>query len=325
MTVALRRRVTVYTQLARRAVAMARGESYWHVPQGPGKVFVPGELRGYFNDLTGKTEWRGACDQDGIPIEQQRTKAFVYHPITIFQKALGHWDCFIVDEHLNASHYADFLTLCEWALIHQDARGGWRIPFLVDNPLFLTHYSAMAQGQAASTLARAYAHTSESAFLLAAKQAIKLMLEPVTQGGTAHAYENGIVLEEYATKPFRTVLNGWIFALYGLYDVLCADDDPALNSALQTVLGTLVAALPRYDAGFWSWYDSARSIASPFYHALHIAQLDVLQRTFSTHADVFQQVRATFEWQAASGFNRKRAVALKVYQKLRHPPAFVKR
>lgn len=324
MTAALVRRVTIYMRLVRRAVAMARGESYWHVRQGIGTVFVPGELRGYFNDLTGKTSWTGASDADGIPLEQQQTEALVYHPITIFQKALGHWDRFITDEQHLAAHDSDFLALCEWAVVHQDKRGGWVIPFMVHNPSFVTYYSAMAQGQAASMLARAFAQTGEPVFLSAAKHAVKLMLEPVAQGGTAREIDSGIVLEEYASKPFRTVLNGWIFALYGLYDVLRVEHDPALDSALKSTLNALIETLPEYNAGFWSWYDSAHSIASPFYHALHIAQLLALEQTFPESAEPFQQMRLTFEKQAASRLSRQRAILLKVFQKLRTPPAFVK-
>ena len=47
-------RVQAYGALARRAVRMLTGTSYWHVDQRLGRAFRPGELAGYFNDLTKK-------------------------------------------------------------------------------------------------------------------------------------------------------------------------------------------------------------------------------------------------------------------------------
>lgn len=74
----------------------AAGRSLHHAPQGVGLAYQPGRLEGYFNDLTGKTRWSGACDVDGIPIvTTDRGNKFSF-PITVFQKGLGHWDLWLL-------------------------------------------------------------------------------------------------------------------------------------------------------------------------------------------------------------------------------------
>lgn len=93
-----------------------------------------------------------------------------------------------------------------------------------------------------------------------------------------------------------------------------------LGGLLGVVLASLLARLPMYDAQFWSFYDTSGALASPFYHRLHIAQLEALELSYPEHAGRFRELRDTFQGQFASRLSVLRAVALKGYQKLRHPP-----
>ena len=142
-----------------------------------------------------------------------------------------------------------------------------------------------------------------------------------------HRTEHGLVLEEYPTQPLMTVLNGWIFALYGLYDFLLMEDEPRFQMALDDTVRALAEHLPSYDLGYWSRYtedyEGGGMIASPFYHALHSAQLQALEQTFPDHAAAFGAARAQFERYAASPANRARAVTVKVWQKIAHPPEVI--
>src|SRR5438270_1820977 len=49
---------------------MFAGTSYYHQPQNTGRLFTPGLLKGYFNDLTGKTRWNGHSDHKNLPISK---------------------------------------------------------------------------------------------------------------------------------------------------------------------------------------------------------------------------------------------------------------
>src|SRR5258706_11441489 len=103
--------------------SMFAGTSYYHLPQKLGRVFVPGELKGYFNDLTGKTDWKGKIDQNGFPVNTLTNGDPVYFPILLCQKALGHWDRWLLDA--DQEHRKQFLKIAEWLTSRQDSRGGW--------------------------------------------------------------------------------------------------------------------------------------------------------------------------------------------------------
>ncbi len=74
------------------------------------------------------------------------------------------------------------------------------------------------------------------------------------------------------------MLNGWIFAWMGLREFADVfEDKKAANLAAES-LASLVAALPRYDTGYWSRYClfprfPGAFLANRFYQLLHIAQL----------------------------------------------------
>jgi hypothetical protein len=78
------------------------------------------------------------------------------------------------------------------------------------------------------------------------------------------------------------VLNGGIFALWGLYDTAVGLGDPTLRREFELGLDTLADNIHRWDTGAWSRYDlypfRMVNVASSAYHALHINQLRAMQR-----------------------------------------------
>jgi hypothetical protein len=178
----------------------------------------------------------------------------------------------------------------------------------------------MIQGEAVSVLVRAFSATGDDAYLEGARRALSPMLLPIKKGGTSWLTSEGLILEEVPFRVPKTILNGWIFALYGLYDFTIADDSQDAQEALEATLSALLARLQMYDAQFWSFYDTSGTLASPFYHRLHIAQLEALELSYPEYAGRFRELRDTFQGQLASRLNVARALALKGYQKLRHPP-----
>src|SRR5215212_5024859 len=217
-------------------------------------------------------------------------------------------------------HRASFLQIATWALGSQDDNGGWETWLRLGIPNALP-YSAMAQGEAMSVLVRAFSATGEDAYLEGARRALAPMLLPIEKGGTSWRAPEGLILEEVPFREPKTILNGWVFALYGLYDLVIADGSQDARKALDDTLSALLARLRAYDAGFWSFYDTSRTLASPFYHRLHIAQLEALGLSFPERAGRFRELGETFRRQLASRPNVARAVTLKSYQKLRRPPA----
>jgi heparosan-N-sulfate-glucuronate 5-epimerase len=310
--------------LALRWARMLAGKSYWHLDQGLGKHFVPGEITGYYNDLSGKVRWNGRVDSEGLPLSYTADGRPVYFPTTLFQKALGHWDAWLSGERQEAGHYEAFLRLADWARYAQDEHGGWKVP-----PALQKHYdspySCITQGEGISLLVRAFSVTADDSYLASARRALGPLLTPVEEEGTLRRVPEGLVLEEYPLRAGHTVLNGWVFGLYGLYDFSLVEEYREVQEALEANLSALVAYLPKYDAGFWSFYDTSGALASPSYHRLHIVQLRALELTFPEHAKAFAKSRATFERQLATRSSLTRAMFLKACQKLRHPPEVVLR
>lgn len=319
----------LYVRLLKHWAGMLFGKSYWHAQQGLGRQFIPGQLLGYYNDLTGKTNWAGPVDENGLPLNELISGTYIHFPTTLLQKALGHWDRWLESKQADDDERAAFLKIAEWALRSQDASGGWAI-WPVLGLSYASPYSAMTQGEAVSVLVRAATLTQDVSYSEAARRAIGLMLTTVERGGACRSTSEGMVLEEAPLVPHNTMLNGWIFALYGLYDYLllakvCQQDAEWAERALRGSLQALLAQMPLFSAGFWSYYDTSGNLASPFYQQLHIAQLRALEITFPEHAEEIGRWRLLFGRQAESRLNKARAVALKAYQKLRRPPEVVLR
>lgn len=123
----------------------------------------------------------------------------------------------------------------------------------------------------------------------------------------------------------NTILNGWILALFGLYDRTLVYDSRDAREALEASMSALLAYLREYDAGFWSFYDTSGTLVSPFYHRLHIAQLEALELTYPELESQFGKLRKSLDEHLTSPLNMTRAVAMKGYQELRHPPEELKR
>lgn len=309
-----------YWAMLRHWSAMAKGQSYWHLPQVEGTQFVPGTLEGYFNDLTGKTAWSGATDSHGVPLVSVNGQ-LQYFPVTVMQKGLGHWDLWLRSRRTDSVQWNQFERAVHWVLATQDLRGGWQFPGA--GRAAVSPYSAMSQGQGISLLCRAYSTNQGSEYIAAAIKAAQLMLVPEVAGGTAHFAPEGIVLEETPLCQRKTILNGWIFALYGLYDLGFVVDSKRFRVALLSTVTALAAMLPIFDAGFWSYYDSSGTLASPFYHRLHISQLRVLQKSFPELGPVFAAAADRFEGYRHRATDRARAIMIKGFQKLRNPPEVI--
>jgi heparosan-N-sulfate-glucuronate 5-epimerase len=296
---------------------MLVGKSYYHAPQGLGKAFHTNALKGYFNDLTGKTKWKGLLDSEGIPICQLIDGSIKYFPTTIIQKALGHCDLFIISK--DNDEFEQFIKICNWLIKSQDERGGWVIK---DKEKFeqAPRYSAMVQGEAISALVRAWKYTDNAHYIEAATKAYELLIAPQEKGGTAHYKDKELYIEEIPSAGEKVILNGWIFALFGIYDYFLAASRPAERIFNQS-FKTLQSNIHKFDSGYWSFYDWTGTLASPFYHNLHISQLEALfiltgEESIKHYIEKWKNYKKSF-------CKSKYAFILKAHQKLKNPSPVV--
>jgi len=293
---------------------MLAGKSYHHKPQNLGKVFEPNKLRGYFNDLTGKILWTGEVGADGVPVNTLSNGRKFQFPISITQKALGHWDQWLMKK--DEKDKREFLTLCNWLLEHQDESGGWDT-WQAYLGLQYSKYSAMTQGQGLSVLSRALKLTNDSRFRQAAEKAFDLFLIGAEEGGVTYFEGDAVFLEEAPSQPRNTVLNGWIFALFGLYDYNLAVDQARVGDIFEQSIDTLAQHLAGYDSGYWSYYDSQKRLSSYFYHRLHISQIKAL--SLISENPVFEEYHQRWMDFEDKFINRTRAFVVKAFQKLKEP------
>ena len=133
-------------------------------------------------------------------------------------------------------------------------------------------------------------------------------------GGTTLFKDDQVILMEYTHLP--AVMNGWIFAWWGLYDfVLASKDEGIYQRLLERSVRSLVEKLPSFTNGFWSMYDLDGHIASPFYHHLHIAQMQAMYQL--TGNDVFNSYALQWKRYENNAWFRGCAFCVKAWQKLK--------
>jgi hypothetical protein len=181
--------------------------------------------------------------------------------------------------------------------------------------------SGITQGEGASLLVRLHLETGEPELAAAARLALLPLSTPQAEGGLCGELGGLPWPEEYPTTPQSHVLNGAIFALWGLRDVAVGLGDRDAGRHFEDGVDSLAANLDRYDAGYWSYYSlfphPMRNPASSFYHALHVSQLEAMQRL--APRPVFAETRIRWEGYARSSICSVRAFAAKATFRLLVP------
>ena len=249
---------------------MLTGQSVWHVNQDLGKCFSNEDIKGYYNNLTEKvTKIPELLGNTKLPKLEANKGDYIDFPVAIFQYGLGAYDLFLMTN--DERYMIKFQQCVEWACLHQDEKGRWNNFFYI----FPEHpYGAMAQGEGVSLLIRAYKSTGRKHYLTVAKKAIDYMLQSIEKGGTTHYLKDEILFLEYTHR--NAVMNGWIFAWWGLWDYVIVTKDSKYKEILDKSCDTLVKYLPLFSNSYWSMYDLGGRIASPFYHNLHVAQMQAM-------------------------------------------------
>ena len=174
----------------------------------------------------------------------------------------------------------------------------------------------MGQGEAISVLCRAYILTNKSCYLESLKNAAIFLKKDIKYGGVMRADSEDVVFEEYASVNSEkiSVLNGWIFTLFGLFDYIKLIPDLKYEKLLYASVLTLEKYLQCYDCGYWSMYDLSGRIASPAYHDLHIDLLYVMSDL--TDIDSFSKYAEKWSKYKESNLNKFKAIVRKIGQKL---------
>jgi len=298
--------------------------TFWHETTAETPNLVRGELGEYYMQFAEKADYKGPYDKCGIPLLDYRGKIGVqYNPIAIAQYGLGNYNLFRRSG--DPARRQKFFLAADWLCSHLEVNAQglavWNHHFDWEyrDALKAPWYSALAQGQGISVLVRAHKESGDTRYLDASHRALASFYRPVDEGGVVFTDDHGdLWFEEYIVSPPTHILNGFIWASWGIHDYFLATQDSSAHDLFQRAVRTLLHNLDRYDLGFWSLYELAGTrlpmVASSFYHQLHIVQLRLMHRL--TGEEEFTRVADRWESYARSASNRTRALLYKSAFKL---------
>ena len=248
--------------------ALSRGAGYEAQPAGA--AFERDGIGGYFIDFRAKTTSSSAVRPDRLV------------PAGLAQLALGWWERSVAGE---PGALAEFRRVCALCLDRAERHGDelrWR--YEGGSPKYQgsesSHYSCLAQAQMASVFVRAHAADGDSLYADSAVAAVRSLHDP--RSGLLVETSDGPALEEAPSEPPSLILNGWIYAIWGLHDVEVGLGDAHAGEMKAASIDCLRRKLPSYDVGWWTKYSlyphRLPDLAKPFYHRLHVDQLDVMHR-----------------------------------------------
>ncbi len=293
--------------------------TFWHDQPEANPGASLGWLGEYYMPFVEKAGYAGPHDADGIPLLDYHGAIGLQHnPIAIAQWGLGNFNLFLRAK--GEDNKRKFLAAADWLVKRLEPNPfgvpvwNHRFDWEYRTPLKAPWYSGLAQGQGISLLVRVAQETGRHEYLEAAASAFASFSRSMDNGGIVFTDEHGDTwFEEYIVSPPTHILNGFIWAAWGVYDFFLATREKAAHELFNRAVETLRKNLDRYDMGFWSLYELSGTrlpmVASPFYHQLHVAQLRLMFRL--TGDEIFSRYAERWETYARSRTKRTRALCYK--------------
>ena len=227
-------------------------------------------LNSYYIDLhkylviSGHYE-RVVYDREGIPMFRYNPPLGIrYSPTAVALHALVHYQ---------RKEYGKFLRYVKWLVLNAYISGRCALLYF-DFPFppraYSSHWvSGMTQGLAASVMARAFIYSNNEVYKILAEKFTKGMLIPIQNGGPLLISGNDLWIEEYPLEnPPKHVLNGFIYALFGLLDTYFVTENRFYYKIFIKGCSTLERNIELYDLLLLSRYDS-HHLADKNYHLLN--------------------------------------------------------
>ena len=245
---------------------LTRGPGYEHTPRGP--RFDPASVHGYPIDFTAKTTSPTAASPRDLL------------PAGLAQLALGWYERHLAGEAAAADRFRATCDLLADRAVDDGAALVW-LYHLEDRKYHVPPptISCLSQAQAVSVFLRRHLLDGRQEDADRARRAARPLLDDGERTVVARLDE-GAALEEAPSTPPSLILNGWMYALWGLRELSLALDDAGAEERYAESVACLLRVLPRYDVGWWSRYSlyphRLPDLAKLFYHRLHVDQLGVM-------------------------------------------------
>ncbi len=272
----------------------------------------------YYLNMETKYYYPFNFSSDGIPLYKMDFNKEIFQPTVICQYALGVYEKLFKTGFNDQDLLNKFIKQANWLVKNQkklNNGSGWELRF--DIPVYKLKQpwiSALTQGEAISVLCRAFKLTKKEIYLETAEAAMVPFQYDISEGGVRNYFNNIPVYEEYPSRKLNFVLNGFIFSLFGLYDLYLTTKDKRAKELFTQGVGSLLKLLKFFDTGIWSQYNLYRYpqvyLSSYKYHRLHIEQLKVL--SILTKEKELEYYYFTWKEYDRSIINRTRALLKKL-------------
>ena len=256
--------------------------SFWYAPLSLNN-FNPKKIGPYYINFENQAKYSRLFDKQGIPMLNYGGDIGIqYSPDAIAQYGLGCLDLF---RKTGQNKYKEkAIKQADWLvknirMIDKDL-GLWeyKFDFEARKKLSAPWHSALIQGSAISLLVRIYTLAKKHIYLQVAQKAYEVFKRSPEKSGVVVEEDGYTWLEEIIIDPPNHILNGFILALWGVYDYFLATKDKSARDLFNKCIKTIKNNLHRYDLGFWTTYDLAKNgpenPASSCYHQLHILLLE---------------------------------------------------
>ena len=225
------------------AAYLGRGRSqltFWHENPELNPRAATTKLGEYYMQFSEKADYTGPFDAAGLPMLDYHGRiGLQYNPIAIAQWGLANYNRFCqtaCDANLRKT-----LKSADWLAtnLQLNSKGLWvwhhHFDWEYRDTLRAPWFSGLAQGQGVSLLLRAHAQTGNEKYRQTAEQAFVSLTKPIDQGGVQFEdADRNLWIEEYLVDPPTHILNGFIWALWGIFDFRLATAGPFCREYLRS-------------------------------------------------------------------------------------------
>ena len=298
--------------------------SFWHGTPEINEIPDLDNPKPYYMKFHYKAYYDGPFDEQGIPmLDYHGNIGLQYNPIAIAQYGLGNYNLFLTSD--STTRLNKFYAVADWLIESLEPNQKnifvWHhnFDFEYRDTLESPWFSGLAQGLGLSVLSRAYLESKNDKYLEGHQKAWVSMTKTIKDGGVIDIDNEGNYwIEEYIVNPPTHIINGFIWAIWGVYDTWKFLDNMQAKNLFKKCCRTLEVNIDKYDQGYWSLYDQAGlpldNMASFFYHQLHIVQLEILSNLSDNR--IFQKYANRWQSYNTSKFNKNRALIKKILFKM---------
>lgn len=284
---------------------------------GVGHISHESTLGPYYQDISkalpNVTNGKFAVlDSFGIPCFHLNGNK-VYCPITVIQYGLMCNDLILKykDNNVRYNHLKNIVAYLENTKEYFNDSILWKNKAYEAYNLKDGWISCIIQGQALSLYLRLYQLFDDSFYFDRAIQIYNSFNIPFEDGGfRRYDIDGNLWYEEYPSEPPSYVLNGFVYAILGIYDFYRVTHDQEVLENWNQSLQTLQLNLHKYDVWYWSLYDQLKKELVSFYYMknIHIPLMEIMFQL--TGINIFSHYAEKWKKNYNNIFHRNLAVVM---------------